>query len=311
MDVGVIGVGSMGRNHVRVYSELKSVTSLRVFDLYQALAKEVATKHDAERCGSAEELLKEVDAVNICVPTPYHFKVAGLALAEEVPLLIEKPLCASSEEARRLIAKAPEGLVAGVGHIERFNPIVDELRRIIKKPLYVEAKRHNPSSARVTGSSVVEDLMIHDIDLVFNLLLNGDCRVQSVGNHDVCSALFDFQGTPVYLSASRKSSKKIRMIYIEEEEFTIEGDFMTQEVFIHRKPGQYRIEDERYVQENIIEKVMVNKQEPLKRELATFIECVKTGNQFPIPLAQGLRNLEICEQIAEAFGGDRPGACSP
>lgn len=302
MDVGVIGVGSMGANHVRVYSELKSIRSLRIFDLDRTLAKNVAEKHDAILCESAEALLRQVDAVNICVPTPHHYRVAGLALAHEVPLLVEKPICVSSEEARSLIGMVPEGLIAGVGHIERFNPIVDEIRRIIKKPLYIEAKRHNPASARVSGSSVVEDLMIHDIDIVFNLLLDGTHRVQSVGNHDVCSALFDFFGTPVYLSASRKSSKKIRLIYIEEEEFTIEGDFMSQEIFIHRKPGQYRMENERYVQENIIEKVMVNKQEPLKRELATFIECVKAGREFPIPLAQGLRNLEMCEQITAAFG---------
>jgi predicted dehydrogenase len=87
------------------------------------------------------------------------------------------------------------------------------------------------------------------------------------------------------------------MIYIEEEDFTIEGDFMTQEVYIHRKPGQYRIEDERYVQENIIEKVMVNKQEPLKRELSTFLDSVKTGKKYPVSFSEGIENLEICEKI--------------
>jgi hypothetical protein len=103
--------------------------------------------------------------------------------------------------------------------------------------------------------------------------------------------------TPVYLSTSRKSSKKIRMCYIEEEEFTIEGDFMAQEVYVHRKPDRYTLEDDRYVQENIIEKVMVNKLEPLKVELSTFLGCAARGEPFPITPAEAVENLEICEEI--------------
>jgi len=91
------------------------------------------------------------------------------------------------------------------------------------------------------------------------------------------------------------------LIYIEQEEFTIEGDFMTQEVTIYRKPGQYHVEDERYVQENIIEKVMVNKLEPLKLELRTFVDCVKSGHPFPISPSQAIRNLEMCELIRAGF----------
>ena len=219
-----------------------------------------------------------------------------------VPLLVEKPICATAEEARRLIEKIPEGLVAGVGHIERFNPIVPEIKKIVRDPLYVEMKRHNPASSRVSGSSVVEDLMIHDVDIMRNVLLpDGTYRLAGSGNSDVCSALFSFGGTTVYLSASRKSSKKIRMIYIEEEEFTIEGDFMAQEIYIHRKPGQYSVENERYVQENIIEKVLVNKQEPLKLELSTFLDCVAQRREFPVSPAQALLNMEICEDVTRCF----------
>jgi predicted dehydrogenase len=121
------------------------------------------------------------------------------------------------------------------------------------------------------------------------------------GNPDVCSVLLQCGKVPVSLSASRKSSKKIRLIYIEQEEFTIEGDYMTQEVTIYRKPGQYHVEDERYVQENIIEKVMVNKLEPLKLELGTFIDCAKSGRPFPITPPQAIRNLEMCELIRAGF----------
>jgi predicted dehydrogenase len=297
MDVGVIGVGTMGRNHVRVYSELKSVESVGVFDLNTAGAKEIGKKYGATVYSSVAELLSHSDAVSVCVPTPFHKDTVGQVFSARKSVLIEKPICATAEEATKLMLKAPKGITIGVGHIERFNPIVEEIRKIVKKPLYVEMKRHNPASARITGSTVIEDLMIHDIDILLNLFFSSPCNITSAGNADVCSVLMKCGNVPVSLSASRKSSKKIRMIYVEEEEFTIEGDFMTQEVTIYRKPGQYTFEAERYVQENIIEKVMVNKLEPLKRELSMFIECVEHGRPFPITPEQAIHNLRICEEI--------------
>jgi predicted dehydrogenase len=297
MDVGVIGVGTMGQNHARVYSELKSVDSVQVFDLNETAAQTVAARNDIECAPSMDALLRSVDAVSLCVPTPYHFATAKAVLAAGVHVLIEKPICLTSLEAETLIGLIPDDLIVGVGHIERFNPIIAEIQRIVKDPLYVEIKRHNPASARVTGSSVVEDLMIHDIDIVFNALFCGEYALQSVCTFDICGALFRFDSTPVYLSASRKSSKKIRMIHIEEEEFTIVGDFMTQEIHVYRKPELYGVEEQRYVQDNIIEKVMVGKVEPLKTELSTFIDCVKKGIPFTVTPEQGLSNVRICEEI--------------
>ena len=298
MDAGVIGVGSMGRNHARIYSELKAVHSLFLYDTNRKAAEEMARLHGATACGSIEDLLKRTDAVSLCVPTQYHFQIARQVIAAGVHALIEKPICSTAAEGRALIAGIPDDLVIGVGHIERFNPVVPEIRKIIRKPLYMEMKRHNPTSARVKGTSVVDDLMIHDIDIALHAFFRGKpTSLVSAGNDDICSALMRWGNTPVYLSTSRKSSKKIRMCYIEEEEFTIEGDFMTQEVYVHRKPGQYTFEDDRYVQENIIEKVMVNKLEPLKVELSTFLACASQGRPFPITPAQAVENLEICEEI--------------
>lgn len=298
MDVGVIGTGVMGKNHVRVYSELKSVDDVIVYDINTAAASDIARKTGTNTAKSLEDLFRTVDAVSICVPTEYHYQTALKAAEAGVHMLIEKPVCLTSSEATALCEKIPDELVVGVGHIERFNPIVEEIRRIVKDPIYVEIKRHNPASVRITGSSVVEDLMIHDIDVIFNnCCFRGPYNLSCSGNHDICGALFDFEKIPVYLSASRKASKKVRMVYIEEEDFTIEGDFMTQEVFVHRKPERYSHESERYVQENVIEKVMVNKVEPLKVELSTFVQCVKEGREFPISMAQAIRNVRICEEI--------------
>ena len=297
MDVGVIGVGAMGRNHVRVYSELKSVKSLGVYDVNTEAAHEIAKRLGATPYTSMEELLRNSDAVSVCVPTQFHAKTVGDVFAAKKSVLIEKPICATSAEAVSLMKHAPKDVTIGVGHIERFNPIVEEIKKIVDKPLYVEMKRHNPASARVTGSTVIEDLMIHDIDILLTTFFNKPEEIRSAGNADVCSVLMKCGRVPISLSASRKSSKKIRMIYVEEEEFTIEGDFMTQEVTIYRKPGRYQVEDERYVQENIIEKVMVNKLEPLKRELSTFIDCVVNNRPFPITPDQAIQNLRICEEI--------------
>lgn len=300
MDIGVIGVGTMGRNHVRVYSELRGVNSLGIYDVNTQAAKDLGEKHGATVYGSIGELLDNCDAVSVVVPTQFHSSVVRQVFSRKKSVLIEKPICATSDDAKQLMKKAPEGITIGVGHIERFNPIVAEIKKIIDKPLYMELKRHNPASARVTGSSVVEDLMIHDIDILLNVFFPNPSDIHSVGNEDIMSVLMKCNGIPVSLSASRRASKKIRLFYVEDADFTIEGNFMTQEVNIYRKPGQYQIEAERYVQENIIEKVMLNKVEPLKRELETFIDCMNKNRPFPITPEQAILNLEFCEKICSA-----------
>lgn len=297
MDVGVIGTGIMGQNHVRVFSELRGISNLIIYDLNTQAAQAVAKKNDVERADSIDSLLRNVDAVSICVPTPFHFEVSQKALDAGVHMMIEKPICATAGQAKDLGKLITDDLIVGVGHIERFNPIISEICRIIKNPLYVEMKRHNPASSRISMSTIVEDLMIHDIDIVVNSFFNIPYKLSCSGNNDICAALFKFNGFCAFLSASRKSSKKIRTVYIEEEDCTIEGDFMNQEIYIHRKPDQYSIDNERYVQENIIEKVLVNKVEPLKVELGTFIDCIKNDTQFPVTPDQAIHNLVVCEEI--------------
>ena len=301
MDVGVIGVGTMGRNHARVFSELKAVDNLYLFDLNTRAAGELAQKFDANVASTEKELLDAVDAVSVVVPTQFHYTIAREIIRTNIPVLIEKPICLTSREAEDLIQEIPAGLVVGVGHIERFNAIVPELTRIVRHPLYVQIHRHNPASSRITGSTVVEDLMIHDIDLIFHLTEIESWDVHSSGDRDVASALFTMNTHPVYLSASRKSSKKVRTIYIEQEDLTIEGDFMNQEIYVHRKPDKFSFENERYTQECLTEKVQVNWGEPLKRELSTFLSCVKSGKPFPVTPQQGLFNLQICEKIISGF----------
>jgi len=300
--VGVIGTGSMGRNHVRVYSELKDVEAVYAFDINRENMKRMG-EYGAIVSDSVDDLLNHVDAVSICVPTQYHLEIAKEAIGKGVNCLIEKPITSTVQEGEELLNLLEDkDLIVGVGHIERFNPIVEEIKRIVKNPLYVEMKRHNPTSARITDSTIVEDLMVHDIDIVFNVLFDGDYSLYSAGDIDICTTLVKFNSSIVVLSASRKASKKIRTVYIEEEDMSIEGDFMNQEIYVYRKPGKYQVKDERYVQENIIEKVLVNKVEPLKEELKTFVDCVNGGQEFPITPVQALDNLRICEEIQRLNG---------
>jgi predicted dehydrogenase len=300
--IGVIGAGVMGQNHLRVCSELKQVSEVLVQDVRQEAAEAAAARVGATVAGSLEGLLDAADAVSICVPTQFHLGTAARVAEAGVPMLIEKPICATVAEGERLLDLLPAGLPVGVGQIERFNPIVGEIRKIVREPLYVELKRHNPASTRITGTSIVEDLMIHDIDILAHVLFPGaPYRVASAGDGDVCSALFRFDRCHAYLSASRKSSKKIRSIYIEEEERTIEGDFMAQEVYVHRKPGQYTAEPERYVQENIIEKVLVNRVEPLRVELAAFLAAAAGGPTFPVTPAEAVENLRVAAAIDDGL----------
>ena len=299
MDVGVIGTGQMGRNHVRVYSELKEVGNLYIYDLNPESALAVAKQHQAEAVGSLDELIRKTEAISLCVPTPFHFNTACEVLKGGVGVLIEKPICQTVTEGKTLLDIIPNDITVGVGHIERFNPIVREIKNIINDPFYVEFKRHNPTSSRITGSSIVEDLMIHDIDIVMNCLFPERPSFTARGNDDIAAVLGSCGRSTIYLSASRKASKKIRMIHIEQEDMTIQGDFMTQEIFVYRKPGQYKIENERYVQENIVEKVQVAKLEPLRTELKTFLDCTRSNKPFPITPEQALLNLIVCEEIRE------------
>ena len=297
MKVGVIGTGNMGRNHVRVYSELKDVEEVYVFDINRENAKKMED-YGAIVCETIDDLLNHVDAVSVCVSTQYHLEIAKKAIEGDVHCLIEKPITSTVREGEELLNLLEDkDLIIGIGHIERFNPIVEEIKGIVKNPLYVEMKRHNPTSTRITDATVVEDLMVHDIDIVFNVLFGGEYSLYSAGDIDICAALVKFNSSIVFLSASRKASKKIRTIYIEEEDMSIEGDFMNQDIYVYRKPGKYQVEDERYVQENIIEKVLVNKVEPLKEELKTFVDCVNSGREFPITPSEALNNLRICEEI--------------
>jgi predicted dehydrogenase len=297
MDVGIIGTGTMGRNHARIYSELRETNQVYLYDVNDKAADKISRQLDCIVCDSMDSLLKKVDAVSICVPTKYHLAVAKQVMNSDVSCLIEKPIASTSKDGQELVKLARDDLVVGVGHIERFNPIVKEIKNLISEPKYIQIIRHNPASSRITDANVAVDLMIHDIDLVWNYFFpqQRDFELYSLGDDNLFQAVASLNECLVSLSASRIASNKVRTIHVEEEAFSIEGDFMTQEVYIYRKPGVYGESNTRYAQENIIEKVLINRMEPLKEELNTFLGCVKEGKEFPVTIEQSVFNLKIAE----------------
>ncbi|RJQ27851.1 MAG: gfo/Idh/MocA family oxidoreductase [Peptococcaceae bacterium] len=300
MNIGVVGVGTMGKNHVRIYSELKDVEKVFIHDVNSDAAVKAAEKYEKGVivCDSVDSLLDNVDAVSICTSTKDHFSTARKAIEKGINCLIEKPVSLTSQEGEELLKSLKNDVIVGVGHIERFNPVMREIKGLLKRPRYIEVKRHNPASLRIVDADVVLDLMIHDIDLIWNYLMNGDSyRIYTFWDDDLCKVIARFNDCTVSISASRLACRKIRNIYIEDEDFSIDGDFMTHDVYIYRKPQKYGEADSRYMQENIISKVLVNKVEPLKEELKTFIGCVQEGRPFPVTVGQAVENLRIVEEI--------------
>jgi len=299
IDIGIIGLGKMGRNHLRVYSEMKSIDKIYIYDINKEVrVKNLLNEYPLILSESVESMLKKVDAVSICTPTSTHFKLINEANNSNVNWLVEKPIASSFKESQEILRTNNDGLVTGVGHIERFNPVVKEIKNLIKNPKYIEIKRYNPTSTRIKDTDVVSDLMIHDIDIIWNYLINeSNYDLKSFFNNDICITTAKFDECIASLSASRIACKKVRTIYVDDEDFSIEGDFMNQEIYIYRRPQKYAVNDSRYVQENIIEKVLVNKVEPLREELKTFVNCVKEGTKFPVTIEQAVSNLRIVEQI--------------
>lgn len=297
MDVGVIGTGTMGRNHVRIYSEMREADSVYIYDADRKAAQVLGERFDVVVCDSIQTLLNEVKAVSICAPTKYHFSLAKEAIENGVNCLIEKPIAMTSREGEELLKIIDDSLVIGVGHIERFNPIVKEIKNLISNPKLIDITRHNPGSNRIKDANVVVDLMIHDIDLIWNCFFENyrEYDLYSAGDKDVHKKVARFNGCLASLSASRIACRKIRTIHVEEDEFTIDGDFMAQELYIHSKPERYGEFNNRYAQENIIEKVLINRVEPLKEELKTFLDCVMKGKSFPVTPKQAVLNLKISE----------------
>jgi predicted dehydrogenase len=310
---GVVGVGSMGRHHARVYDELNDVELVGVTDADPDRAEEIARQYNAATL-DPDELLATADAISIAVPTEYHYEFATRAIDAGVHALVEKPLVETPSRGTDLLERArQEDVVLQVGHVERFNPAVRTLMDICVDldVIAVEAQRLGPPINREIQDNAVFDLMIHDIDVILSLL---DAPIESVSafgaveNRHITANLEFADGVVSTLTASRVTQQKIRRLSITAEECRVNVDYLNQSIDVHRHSVPEYIEqngDVRYRHESIIERPMVDNAEPLKEELGSFVTAIRDGQEPVVTAEDGLRALEIARRIDDLARRDK------
>jgi predicted dehydrogenase len=307
---GVIGVGSMGQHHARIWASMPGSHFVGITDPNITQAKAVADHYNVPAYKDYHELLEEVEAVSIAAPTIFHHEIGLAFLAHRVHVLIEKPLAASLDEARALVQAAQEAqLVLQVGHVERFNPTFVELLNVLSRHdiLAVEARRLSPFARRAADVSVVYDLMVHDLDLLLALVDEPLTAVQAVGRRarspqlDHVIAFLTFaNGQIASLSASKITQHKIRELTITCAEAFVVADLLARTVMVYRQSmaDYFAKQDEvLYRQEGLIEQVYVPFVEPLYAELQHFLNCVLQGGEPRVGGAAALQVMALAETI--------------
>ncbi|WP_336035070.1 Gfo/Idh/MocA family oxidoreductase [Halobacterium yunchengense] len=316
---GVVGVGSMGRNHARVYRELAATELVGVADADAAAADRVAAEYDTAACETAE-LLARADVVSVAVPTPAHADVVADCIDAGVHVLVEKPFVADPERGRELAAAADRaGVAIQVGHVERFNPAVRTLSTIVPDldVVAVTAERLGPPADRDIKASVVYDLMIHDLDVVCAVLEDTPASVSATGTADgeYATATCGFDGGVVAsLTASRVTQQKVRRLAVTAEQCRVTLDFLDQSVEIHRSSAPEYVAadgDLRHRVESVVERPLVEHAEPLKRELAAFAEAVRDGTEPLVTAEDGVRAVELASRVAGRIAGRAPREVRP
>ena len=311
--VGVIGVGRMGKNHCRVYSMLRHADLVGIYDMNANSGQSLSEQYETRFFANLEELLAEVDAVSIATPTPSHFDLAMLALRHRKHILIEKPMTETLAQAYLLAAAAQEsGKVVQVGHIERFNPTYGELKHIVDNlsPLVINFRRLSPYAGSNTDVDVVLDLMIHDIDLLLDLVGQQPILCEATGisalsgtiDHAIATMHFA-NGLLLTVNASRVTEQKVRSIEVIAREAYVEGDLLSKSIAIHHSTiGEYQSNNQRgvkYRQEGYVERIHVPASEPLFLEIQHFVDCVRHQTEPLVSAQQGVKTLELAMQIRQ------------
>ena len=308
--VGVIGIGNMGWHHARVLSLLRDADLVGVADPDESRGKLAVEQFQCEWFKDYHDLISKVDAICIAVPTLLHHKVGLDCLKAGVNVLIEKPIAATELEAKSLInASKISNCLLQVGHIERFNPAFRELNKIVQNEeiVVLEARRHSPHADRANDVSVVMDLMIHDIDLVLELVNSKIQKLAAVGGRNSDGLIDYVNATLVFnnniiasLTASKMSHKKIRNLSAHCQNGLVETDFLNHSLQIHRKAHEsYTAEHGELVYRNdgYVEEVSTTSIEPLYAELEHFLKCVQGKESPEVDGEQASRALKIADFI--------------
>jgi predicted dehydrogenase len=329
--VGVIGTGSMGRNHARIFGELPESTLAAVLDERADVAGEIAAKYQARAVTTLDEFADAVDAATIATPTVTHFAIAKQLLERGKHVLVEKPFVETPEQARELCELAQQrGLVLQVGHIERFNPVLSALESRLTRPRFIEATRLSPYPGRSLDVGVVLDVMIHDLEIILHLVKSPWVQVDAVGvailskREDIANVRIRFEnGCVANITASRISQDKLRKIRVFQSNAYLSLDYQNQSGYLLRLAREDEKESSligkllgvaadstivtEFAGKRIVrEPVEVDKGEPLKRELADFVACARAGVQPKVSGREATAALELALEITRQIEANIP-----
>jgi predicted dehydrogenase len=298
LKVAVVGAGYLGQHHARIYSELPDVELVAVVDTDGARAGEVAGKYASRWLSDYRDTFASVDALSIVVPTTDHCRIALDCIRAGKDVLVEKPITTTISEADELINEAAgRGRILQVGHLERYNPGVIALTRMVEEPRFLEAVRVSPFLNRGFDVDVTLDLMIHDVDIILGLVRS---RVKSInafgfslvtGKIDEARAWIEFEnGAAASLTASRIAAEKRRMLRVFQRNGSMELDYQTSAVEL-RFPAR----------QGAAEIVRPEYHEPLKEELKDFVRCVGTRERPKVSGIEGREALSVVIEINSAM----------
>jgi len=316
MKVGVIGVGKLGAIHCQTLAQLPDVELAGVHDILPARCAEIEKKYRCQCYKNPQDLIEAVDAVAIAVPTSDHLEIARLALERRRPILIEKPIARTVEQAEEMVRLAAEkGVVLQVGHIERFNPAIRAIDHMTLEPMFIESHRLAPFDPRGTDVAVVLDLMIHDIDILLSLVRHDPVQIDANGVAvvseavDIANARIRFaNGCVANVTASRISQRKMRKMRLFQRDAYISIDFLQRlsEVFRivdGRSGGQAavvlgQIEQGSRARDIIYDRPAVPADDGMSAEWRSFIASIRDGTAPQVSGEDGLAALKVaCEII--------------
>jgi len=300
--VAVIGCGYLGKFHAQKYAGHPEAALAAVVDTDSGRAQAVAAETGSSALSDYRDLFGRVQAASVVVPTTLHYAIAKDLLEHGIHLLLEKPMTTTLAEAQELNALARErNLVLQIGHLERFNPAYLAVGDKVKNPLFIESHRLNSFQERGTEVDVILDIMIHDIDLILNLVDDEVKTIHAVGIPvissmiDIANARLEFErGCVVNVTASRISDKGMRKIRIFQPDAYISIDFAAQGVSLYRK-----IEEEGRIPYIVSEKLAIEPGDSLQQEIKAFLGAVRQRSAPPVPGEAGMRALKVALEITE------------
>ena len=304
LKVGVVGVGYFGQFHAEKYANIEEVELVGVVDVDLSRTREIAKRYRTQPFEHHADLFNKIQAVSIAVPTPFHYSTTKDFFLQGIDVLLEKPISNTLEQADEMIGLAEsKGLIFQVGHLERFNGALSGLEGRVQHPRYIESHRLAPFSGRGAEVDVVLDLMVHDIDIILNLVNSEVKELRAVGlpilthSPDIANARIEFEnGCTASLTANRVSEEKIRKTRIFQPDGFFSIDYLSQKLSLSKKGAPL---GEERIPQMITEEIPVQKIDLLKSEICSFLECVRNRKKARVSGLDGKRALALALQIIQ------------